>query len=131
MSFFNNPEYNQLKVLLIIALIVIGGFFVYKFAGNPDSSQVGSVFQGTKKTETVTNIGTASLFNKDGSCSVAFCTDITATSNGSCITYPGKTVKVNGVESCNLDETQASAFDSATSSAFSGSTTATNPSIKN
>ncbi len=56
MSFWNNPEYSQLRILLLIAIVAIGGWAVYNFAGNGGNSvQQGSVFQGTKKGDTQNN----------------------------------------------------------------------------
>lgn len=52
MNFWNNPEYSQLKILLLIAIVAVGGWAVYNFAGNGGGSvQQGSAFTGTKGTQ--------------------------------------------------------------------------------
>lgn len=48
MSFWNNPENNTAKALLIIVLLGAVGFGIFKLAGSPDSNLQGSVFQGVK-----------------------------------------------------------------------------------
>jgi hypothetical protein len=47
MSFWNNPENNTAKALLIIVLLVAVGFGIFKLAGSSDSKLLGSAFAGT------------------------------------------------------------------------------------
>ncbi len=57
MSIFKNPEYNTLISVLIIGIFVGVGYLVIINAGNPDSINQGSVFQGTKKNNSSAKIG--------------------------------------------------------------------------
>ncbi|MBP6911837.1 MAG: hypothetical protein KBB88_01380 [Candidatus Pacebacteria bacterium] len=63
MSFWNNPENNTMKVLLVIVILGAVGFGIFKLAGKPDSNLQGSVFQGTKKV--VKQTGQSFLYMKE------------------------------------------------------------------
>ena len=99
MNFWNNPNPNtdSLKLVVILAIIVIGGFFAYKFAGPSGNFQPGSVFQGTKKvaTEQVSFIEST---NTDGSCTVKICT------GANCVSFDGSQETIKGREFCRIEE---------------------------
>ncbi len=46
----NNPQYNSIKMIVIIAVIAVGGFFVYKNVADTGTNQSGSVILGTPTT---------------------------------------------------------------------------------
>ena len=48
MSFWNNHDYDQLKALLLLVILGGGGYFAFQFAGNPASSQTGSILEATR-----------------------------------------------------------------------------------
>jgi len=64
MRFWNDPANNQVKVLLLIGIVAIGGWAVYNFAGKSDSALPGSAYQGTKKGD-LTRQANPNLENQD------------------------------------------------------------------
>ena len=56
MSFFNNPENNSIKVIILVVLVAIAGYFVYK---NMQSSSLGGQGRVINMTNTVPSSGTA------------------------------------------------------------------------
>ena len=75
MSFWNNPENNTAKALLIIVLLGAVGCGIFKLAGSPDSNLQGSVFQGTKSNKAGQNMNktTVNVYGKtawDVSCDI-------------------------------------------------------------
>lgn len=52
MNFWNNPENNNVKILLL-AVVILGSLaFVTGYTGSNDSNLVGGVFKGAKKSQT-------------------------------------------------------------------------------
>ncbi len=50
MSFFKNPQYNSIKVLLLLVLIVGSGYFVFSNSANRGVDQTGKTFFNKKNT---------------------------------------------------------------------------------
>ncbi len=111
MSIFKNPEYNTLISVLIIGIFVGVGYLVIINAGNPDSINQGSVFQGTKNDGRIETkkgektLGFGTTFSNDGSCTIRVCADITSTKPGICSSFDGMTeITPEGIKACSIDE---------------------------
>jgi len=104
MSFWNDPANNQVKVLLLIGIVAIGGWAVYNFAGNPDSNLQGSAFQGTKKIPPAT-VDIKVTFGVNTSCTITACApNIASKGTTSCIDYQGTTILKKGVSYCSKSD---------------------------
>lgn len=51
MSFFKNPQYNSIKVVLLLVLIVGSGYFVFSNNANRGIDQTGKTFFNKKNTD--------------------------------------------------------------------------------
>lgn len=103
MSFWTNQEYNQIKVLLIIAIVAVGGIFAYKFAGNPDSINQGSVLQGTNKNGSEM-VRLSTTFNEDGTCVLSMCASASENTKEACVDLVGNSDKFEGGDVCKIDD---------------------------
>ena len=106
MSFWTNQEYNQIKVLLIIAIIAVGGIFAYKFAGTPDSINQGSVLQGTNKSGSEM-IRLSTTFDEDGTCVLSMCASASQATKEACVELIGNTDDFEGEKVCKIDDSVA------------------------
>lgn len=106
MSFWTNQEYNQIKVLLVIAIVAVGGIFAYKFAGNPDSINQGSVLQGTNKNSSEM-VRLSTSFKEDGSCVLSMCASASQNTKEACVDLVGNFDKFEGEEVCKIDDSVA------------------------
>ncbi len=99
MHFWSNPENNSLKTILIVALIVGLGYFVYQSVQSVPLGGKGSVIDS----EAIVGPGsyTFALSVSGSTCTMNVCTK---NNPSQCIPLTGITAK-NGM--CNLDKTQS------------------------
>lgn len=127
MNFWTNQEYNQIKVLLIIAIVAVGGIFAYKFAGSPDSINQGSVLQGTNKSDSEM-IRLSTTFNEDGTCVLTMCASASENTKEACVDLAGNSDEFEGEKVCKIDDsvtgsTEATYVDAVIKASKSASTT--------
>ncbi len=105
MNFWTNKEYNQIKVLLVIAIVAVGGIFAYKYAGDPESISQGSILQGTKKNAPEQIMYVNITHNNDGSCVMNTCADnISGKGTRACVSYTGTTETSKAGQVCNIPD---------------------------
>ena len=98
MSFWNNPENNSLKVILLVIVLGIAGYFVYTYMQNNSLSGRGAVINtGGFATESFT----FSTVRDGASCTTTVCSSADASQ---CISLAGATTE-DGM--CSLNEQQA------------------------
>lgn len=98
MSFWNNPENNSLKVIIIVVVLALAGFFSYKYMHQNALSEKGTVIDmstGTGPSFTFSSNTTGST------CTLTVTSVITPTLS---ITLQGTT---NSDSSCTLNPTQS------------------------
>ena len=119
MSFWNNPENNGVKTILIVIVVIVAGFFVYKYVHTNSLQSTGQVINtssvagGSSSGQTVTfSIAT------NGS----NCTENVCSSSGQCVAMTG----TSGAEgTCNLNSTQPNATAQGLLSVLNGTNTTT------
>lgn len=53
MNFWNNPAYASIRTIIILSVVIFGGYFAFIFSGNSSSSQAGSILEATRDTESL------------------------------------------------------------------------------
>ena len=107
MSFWNNPENNSIKMVLIIIIVFIAGYFVYAHLNSGNKGQVINM----QPSASVQNQAAAS--NSTGNSGVTFSTTVSGTTcsmNVCSAATPNQCIALSGTVakdgSCALDQKQ-------------------------
>ncbi|USN94709.1 MAG: peptidoglycan-binding protein [Candidatus Nomurabacteria bacterium] len=114
MNLFKDPRYSSLRLVILIVLILISGYFINKYTGSPDnyfSGKVGDVANRKPINKNIDNIGmgngqnelkkylvnTTTEFDYSGGCTVTF-----FFSDGTSQTYSGTPAGLFPEDGCNI-----------------------------
>lgn len=74
MSFFKNPQYNSIKVLLLVVLISGSGYFIFSNNDSRGTDQTGKIFFNKKDKNENTDTGSRKIivWGNTGECTVVY-----------------------------------------------------------